>query len=146
MNKNNLTGFTLVELIVVILLVGIISVFILPRFFSADVFAERRVKDEIISALRYTQQLAMNRGVNHRLQINASTYAYQRFDPGSGNWLTVRNPDGSAQNNYPDNISLTPTTVTYDQLGQPVPNTAPAQTITVGSQLITIELDTGYAH
>ena len=134
----------MVELIVVILLVGIISVFMLPRFFNNTVFAERRTVDELISAIRYTQQLSMNRGENHRLQVNANNYIYQRFNAGA--WTTIRNPDGSTGNAYPDNIILTATTVTFNQLGQPDPNTAPAQTITVGGQLITIELDTGYAH
>jgi len=139
-------GFTMVELIVVILLVGIISVFMVPRFFASNVFAERRVVDEIITALRYTQQLAMNRGENHRLQINANNYAYQRSDQISGSWVTIRNPDGSAINLYPTNVVLAATTVTFNQLGQPVPNTDPAQTINVGAQVITIEVDTGYAH
>ena len=141
--KNN-TGFTIVELIVVILLVGIISIFMLPRFFNNAVFAERRTIDELISAIRYTQQLSMSRGENHRLQVNINNYVYQRSNGGA--WTTIRNPDGSTGNAYPDNINLTATTVTFNQLGQPVPNTAPAQTITVGSQLITIEVDTGYAH
>lgn len=136
----------MVELIVVILLVGIISVFMVPRFFASNVFAERRVVDEIITALRYTQQLAMNRGENHRLQINANNYAYQRSDQISGSWVTIRNPDGSSINSYPTNVVLAATTVTFDQLGQPAPNTDPAQTINVGAQLITIEVDTGYAH
>lgn len=144
MNTKSHNGFTLVELIVVILLVGIISVFMVPRFFATNVFAERRAVDEIITALRYTQQLAMNRGVNYRLQINPGNYAYQRFDAGSGNWITVLNPDGSAINSYPPNITLAATTAAFDQLGQPVPNSA--QFINVGTQVVTIEADTGYAH
>lgn len=143
-NIKHHNGFTMIELIVVIVLVGIISVFMVPRFFATNVFAERRTVDEIITALRYTQQLAMNRGVNHRLQINANNYIYQRF--GTGTWIAVRNPDGSAINSYPTNVVLIATTVTFDQLGQPVPNTAPAQTINIGAQTITIEVDTGYAH
>lgn len=144
MKIKNHSGFTIVELIVVILLVGIISIFMLPRFFDNNIFAERRTVDELISAIRYTQQLSMNRGENHRLQINTNNYIYQRFNGGA--WSTVRNPDGSTGNAFPNNITLTATTVTFNQLGQPVPNTAPSQTITVGSQPITIELDTGYAH
>jgi len=136
----------MIELIVVIVLIGIISVFMVPRFFASNVFAERRVVDEIVTALRYTQQLAMNRGENHRLQINANNYAYQRFNTATGNWETIRNPDGNTVNSYPTSIVLTATTATFDQLGQPVPNTDPAQTIDVGAQVITIEVDTGYAH
>ena len=135
----------MIELIVVIVLVGIISVFMVPRFFATNVFAERRAADEIITGLRYTQQLAMNRGENHRLQINANDYAYQRFNTATGNWETIRNPDGSALNAYPRNIVLIATTVTFDQLGQPVTNIDPAQTINIGARTITIEVDTGYA-
>lgn len=143
---NDHNGFTMIELIVVIILVGIISVFMVPRFFAINVFAERRAVDEIITALRYTQQLAMNRGENHRLQINPNNYAYQRFNTITTNWETIRNPDGGVLNAYPRNIVLVATTVTFDQLGQPVPNTDPAQTVNIGARTITIEVDTGYAH
>lgn len=137
-------GFTLVELVVVILLVGIISVFVLPRFFASNVFVERRVKDELISALRYTQQLSMNRGEDHRLQINAANYTFHR--DAAGTWPQVTNPDGSGvtANNFPNGFTVAPTTITFNRLGQPTPN---GLAINIGAgETVTIEADTGYAH
>ncbi len=58
LNKNR--GFTLVELVAVILLVGILSLSILPSFFSRDSFNERALRDELYSALHFVRQRAID--------------------------------------------------------------------------------------
>lgn len=58
-------GFTLIELILVLILLGILSVYILPRFFDRNTFDTRAFGDEAQAMLRYAQKtaIAQNRPV-----------------------------------------------------------------------------------
>lgn len=135
------TGFTLVELIVVILIVGILSISIAPRFFGVSSYEDRKASDELLTALRHTQQMAMNRGGNIQLVLTATGFTVQISGGG-----VLRSPEGLASyiKSFPANvvISPVPTTITYNPLGRP----DAGHIITIGSQTITIEEETGYAH
>lgn len=52
-------GFTLVELITVVVLLGIISVVAIPRFFDRGAYDSRAFHDQVISTLRYAQKAAI---------------------------------------------------------------------------------------
>lgn len=52
-------GFTQVELIVVIIMAGILAAVVLPRWRGESGFEERRFRDELLSALRYAQKMAI---------------------------------------------------------------------------------------
>ena len=52
-------GFTLVELIAVMVVVGILAVAALPRFFDRSVFEARGFLDETRALLRYAQKTAV---------------------------------------------------------------------------------------
>jgi len=54
-------GFTLVELITVILLLAILSTYAASRYFGARSFDRHMIKSELISSLRLTQLRAMHR-------------------------------------------------------------------------------------
>lgn len=135
------TGFTLVELIVVILLIGILSAFVAPRFFADNDFKARGIADELITAIRHAQRLSMTRGENHRIIITTTSYTVEKFDGSS-----VRHPDGSLSfsKSIPTNIVTTATTITFDQLGRPIPNSV--STISISPFTLTVEQETGYAH
>ena len=140
-------GFTLVELIVVILIIGILSVSIAPRFFGVTAYENRKVTDELLSALRYSQQLAMNRGGNIELLLTADNFTVQLSGGGF-----LRSPDGLSPytKEFPDNINPNPETVRFNSLGQPIdiagdPLTLDT-TLTINvANTITIRADTGYA-
>lgn len=71
------TGFTLVELIVVIILLGILSVYAAPRLFGVSGVAVYSVQDELLSSLRLTQIRAMNRAGQCNRWIMSATRAQQ---------------------------------------------------------------------
>ena len=145
----NKKGFTLVELIVVILLTGILSISIAPRFFAVSSYEDRRAVDEMLVALRHAQQMAMNRGGNIRFTLNATYFTVDLSDG-----TPLRSPDGSKHPScitpicYRKDLNGVTATmvpagpIIYDGLGKP--NTG--YSITAGSKHIQIEAETGYAH
>ena len=54
-------GFTLIEVITVIIIIGILSVNVLPKFLSSSGFEEYTYRDELLTKLRGVQQRAMQR-------------------------------------------------------------------------------------
>ena len=136
-----ISGFTLVELVVVVLLIGIIGFVAGPRFVKTDAFAERRAADEILSALRFTQQMAMARGGGIQLRLNSNSYTVEETD---GTPLQSPDRSGTYSKNLPNGVTASAITLAFDGLGQPVPNAD--VNIAIGSLSITVEADTGYAH
>lgn len=141
-------GFTLVELIIVILLVGILAINVGSRFFSNSSFANRNVADELVEAIRYAQHVAMSRGGNIQVVTNATTYSIEESTCSSPP-CPIPNPNRSGDYTVtiPNNSLLSAATISFNGLGQPTPNTN--STITIGNPIafiITIEGETGYAY
>lgn len=52
-------GFTLIELIMVMVMLGVLAVFAAPRLFNSDDFYARGFHDETLGLLRYAQKTAI---------------------------------------------------------------------------------------
>ncbi|KJY82049.1 MSHA biogenesis protein MshC [Vibrio galatheae] len=77
MVNSKLAGFTLVELIVVILLVSIVSVYASSRYFGASSVDSHLIESELLSSLRLTQLRAMHRnGFCGRWLVEANQAAH----------------------------------------------------------------------
>ena len=144
-------GFTLVELVVVLVAAGILAAVLLPRLTPRAAYAERVFTAELVSIARHAQQQAMMRGagvtVTLVLDSGAGQYGIQ-MDPGTGAvWLT--HPDGRPfPVPYPAGISTAPdpVQVSYNALGHTTANSAVTVTVNSdgGSRSLCIE-PTGYA-
>ncbi|WP_317205627.1 type II secretion system protein [Janthinobacterium sp.] len=90
-------GFTLVELIAVMIIAGILAAFAMPRFFERKLFDARNYADQSKAMLRYAQKIAIaqNRSVFVRLdgQSVALCFNYQS-DPACSSGNRVRPPSG----------------------------------------------------
>jgi MSHA pilin protein MshC len=154
-------GFTLAELVIVLVLVGILAVTAIPRLFDQNSFAARGAKDFLGASLRYAQKsaVAMRRNVCVVVTANAVAITYatsfgSNQNCAAGNLLT--NPGNNKPYSDPSNIFPGGATVTsgtsfiFDALGRPrdaafAPTAPPTLTFN-GYAPITIEPETGYVH
>jgi MSHA pilin protein MshC len=144
-------GFTLVELVVVMTVIGILAAYIAPRFWSQQAFSDRGYADELASALRSAQKAAVITGCPAQLTVSASAYAAAQqaasgntCNPADTSWSTpLVGGDGSAiQDTAPANTTASPTgAYQFDTQGRLT--SGPGTTITVGTHTITIVAGTG---
>lgn len=73
-----ISGFTLVELIMTMLIIGILATVVGPRFFSRDGMERDFFATEILNALRYAHTLAVGSGCNVRVLVDSTGYEVRR--------------------------------------------------------------------
>jgi MSHA pilin protein MshC len=85
MKHTNRFGFTLVELITVILLLGILSAVTLPRFFNQSTFSSFYQKVEFENALTWTRNKTLTSQCAHEIRISSNGWMVLRDDDRDGN-------------------------------------------------------------
>lgn len=126
-------GFTLVELITVMVIVGILAVAVLPRFFTVSDFEDRGSADQVKALLRFAQKTAVAQHRNVSVAISGGAASSNCTTT-----LTGGNLACAVKSTAPTK------TITFDALGRPVPNAA--DSVVVGGTTVTIEAETGYVH
>lgn len=146
-------GFTLIELVVVLLVVGILAVFAMPRFSGRAAYDTQGFYDQLGAALRFAQKAAIAERRNVCVAIAAGSLTLTRATAaGSAAACTDTLPIPSVDNsNTLDataaGVTLSPVaSFSFDALGRP----SAGATITVSGdppdRVLTVEADTGYVH
>ena len=146
-------GFSLVELVTIMVVIGILAAFAIPRFMDRTGFESRGFHDQAQGIVRYAQKISIaQRQSPPKLPvfvvITASLIricydaacATPVADPSTGAALAVNAPNG---------VTITPANFSFDGGGSP----SAAQTITVNStgvgdinRTFFVEAQTGYVH
>jgi MSHA pilin protein MshC len=143
-------GFTLVEMVIVIVLLGIVASIAMPRFFGASSFQGTGYAHDLAFGLRWAHKLAVaqRRDVHVSLDANGLALCYTAFPCTAPN--EAPGPDNSKPYALPPPSGVTLATshaaFSFDALGQP--SVGPITvTVTGGiSHTITVEAETGYVH
>jgi len=167
---DNQRGFTLVELIMVMVIIGILAVVAAPRFFNANVFQSRGFADQVQATLRYAQKEAIAQHRNVCVAMIASDITLKIAGVSGAMSACDTNlvspagqPSGCPSATYKictpsAAITITlapavPASFNFDALGKPwdVLGTTPSTvqksiTISGATNIIYVEAETGYVH
>jgi len=128
------TGFTLIELIMVIALAGIIAVFTTMCNPGTGPFNLDSISEQVKRDIRYTQILAMGLNTSYTITISPGSYT-----------ISPTPPTGSATMTLPAGVTLTAATITFDSNGTPITGAASVTVTTnTGNRILTLYDRTGF--
>lgn len=120
-------GFTLVELVAVILLLGILAFSVVPRFLDKGSIDVGAMAEQLAGDIRYTQSLAMTSGQRNRINLAAASYQITTSagvpvaHPATGSTAAISLGDVSLSGYNPP---LTNSYIAFDGKGVPYTNVA----------------------
>jgi MSHA pilin protein MshC len=150
-NARTARGFTLVELILVMVIAGILAAVAVPRLVGRNSFDTRGFADQLAATVRYAQKLAIAQRRDVYVQVTAAdaTLCYVATSPcpaashapgpGSEKPYTISAPNG---------VTIAPaTTLSFAASGSPdIAAQLDLQVTGAGAHHIYVEQETGYVH
>lgn len=157
-NSEGARGFTMIELVMVLVLLGIMSVVAVSRFTDTGSFTAISQADQIRSVLRFAQKVAVaqNRAIHVRVDTTAVSACFTQCG------APIASPSATVA--IDDGVTLTanpplPYQMYFDEKGRPYQATDPVGTdastftglvISVSgggyNGTVTVERETGYVH
>jgi len=162
--SGRLRGFTLIELIMVLVLLGVLAVFAGPRMLRPTDFYARGFHDETLAYLRYAQKTAVAQrrtvcvtfsasSVTLTMAQNAPTAVAPAYDCTTAATMSGPKGESPAVLNAKSGVTYvgTPTNFNFNGLGQPINGSGLAVgplTMQVAgvTPSIAVEAATGYVH
>jgi MSHA pilin protein MshC len=148
-------GFSLIELVVVIVLLGIVAAVVMPRWRGGSGFEERALRDQVATALRYAQKSAIAArrtvcvdfvAVPSKVDFSiSSAHGAANCSVGS----SLAGPDGtnlSVAASGSTTITSSVSSFTFDAAGRPSAAASISVSGLPGALAITVENETGYVH
>ncbi len=147
--RSRTTGFTTVELVVTLVIVGILAAIALPRFQDNSAFIQRGFSDEVRAALRYAQKMAIAKRREVCVNFSAAqlTLTFNPSTTAGAPCSSVINLPGESE----PYVAIVPAGIVlnasssfrFNGLGQPTP--APVTVALTGRALpLTVNAQTGY--
>jgi len=137
-------GFSLTELVVVIVIIGILAVIVLPRI-NLTVFEQAGFFQQALAAIRHGQKLAIASGCDVDVAINSTSCTLTWSGAPTGCPATAINNTATGAANFCQGGTAegSPSAnITFDNIGRPDTQ----KTIVFGSRTIRVEAETGYTH
>lgn len=151
---NQHRGFSLIELVVVIVVLGIVAAVVIPRWQGGSGFDARALHDQIVAALRYAQKSAIAARRTVCVSFASSTQisfaisnAYPATDCSAGTALV--GPDGGVLTvtaSGTNSFAASPASLTFDAAGRPGSAASIAVAGLPSALNIVVEAETGYVH
>jgi len=146
--RRTTTGFTVVELVVVMAILGLLAAVVGPRFVGRDAFASRGFYNEAQSVVRYAQKTAI--AWRRPVFVCVTATVVSAGSVSDCSTLLVHPATGAAlTTTAPSGVTLTPASFSFDGGGRPSPNAQ--TTIAIASTIsgdparqIVVEAETGY--
>lgn len=154
-------GFTLVELMIVIVIIGIAAAVAIPMMSSAASFQIRAAANMIAADLEYAKSMAISRGQPYSVVFDVDAESYEIVDKDGASIANPITKDASyvvnfATNSRVDRVDISTAvfdgaaSVTFDYLGSPFSGVTPLNSgvITLAasdaSKTVRVEPVTGY--
>lgn len=153
-------GFTMIELIVVMVVIGIVATVAVVRFSMLDSFAEAAYSNEIKSVLSYARKISVARrrhvcaifNAQSEVQLTAELSTPENHTGSCTGYPVLATPSGTDGLKPPKEVRITspdlPFTIEFDHEGRPTAAHTIVLTNHNSGETVTIQLEaeSGYAH
>jgi MSHA pilin protein MshC len=143
-------GFTFVDAVAVIVIVGILAAVAAPRFFDDKTFQARGYYEELAAALKFAQKFAVASGCPVRIEISPGGYEARQqtsgdgsCDPTDASWTTGLAHGSLLSGSSPLGVAAAPAmTLIFDSLGRT--DLGVDRVINIGAFALTVSAESGF--